>query len=372
LIPTRRFDWRRSPGRPDHATFDVTTDTQFTTVFGRGLAEELPAILPPPYLVVTMADLWPRFEATLAGRGLGGVHLVDTLEVEALESALAALPAYASVVGLGGGQAVDVAKFIAWRRGLRLFQVPTAMTVNAPFGHRAGLRERGNVRYLGWAVPEAVYVDLDVIGSAPVLLNRSGVADILCYHTAHADWRIAREAGREEDRWPYDQRLVDEARARLDDVLAHLDDIHDVNETGIRTLMLAHRWGGAAFHNAGWNPRHIEGVEHFLFYNLERITGRHFIHGQPVGLGVYAGSIIQDNSPEEILAALVRVGVDIRPEAMGVTWDDVGEALRTLPSFVRDAGLWFTVADTRSIGDDVVERVRAGVGAAYGAWEPAS
>ena len=83
--------------------------------------------------------------------------------------------------------------------------------------------------------------------------------------------------------------------------------------------MLAHRWGGATFHNSGWNPRHIEGVEHFLFYNLERLTGRHFIHGQPVGLGIYAGSILQGNEPDAMLAALVRVGVDIRPEAMGVT-----------------------------------------------------
>ncbi len=72
---------------------------------------------------------------------------------------------------------------------------------------------------------------------------------------------------------------------RLDSVLDHLDDIRAVNEVGIRTLMNAHRWGGATFHDSGWNPRHIEGVDHFFFYNLERLTGRHFIHGQPVGLG---------------------------------------------------------------------------------------
>jgi glycerol-1-phosphate dehydrogenase [NAD(P)+] len=350
-------------------TTERGADGRFPTVFGRGLVEELPLILPRPYLVVTMADLWPRFEASLAGRGFGGVHLVESLELGDLERAAEALPAYASIVGLGGGQAIDVAKFFAWSRDLPLFQVPTAMTVNAPFGHRAGIRDRGNVRYLGWAVPESVSVDFDVIQSAPPLINRSGVGDILCYHTAHADWRIARDLGREEPRWPYDQSLVDEARIRLDDVLAHLDDIHDVNETGIRTLMLAHRWGGATFHDSGWNPRHIEGVEHFLFYNLERLTGRHFIHGQPVGLGVYAGSILQDNEPEAMLAALVRVGVDIRPEAMGVTWDDVAEALRTLPAFVRQAGLWFTVADARPIGEDAVAAVREGVTAAYGAWD---
>ena len=69
---------------------------------------------------------------------------------------------------------------------------------------------------IGWAVPEAVYVDFDVIRAAPPLLNRSGVCDVLCYHTAHYDWKLAHDAGREDRRWPYDQRLVDEAREQLD------------------------------------------------------------------------------------------------------------------------------------------------------------
>ena len=116
--------------------------------------------------------------------------------------------------------------------------------------------------------------------------------------------------------------------------------------------------GRAAFHDAGWNPRHIEGVEHFVFYNLERITGRHFIHGQPVGLGILAGSVLQNNKPEAMAAAIARAGVDIRPEAMGITWDDVGEALRTLGSYVRDAGLWFTVANVIPATDEHLSRVR--------------
>jgi glycerol-1-phosphate dehydrogenase [NAD(P)+] len=341
---------------------------EFPTVFGRGLVAELPNFVPRPYLVVTMDDLWPRFEALL-GDGLGAVHLVRTLDLDELGKEAEALPACAAVVGLGGGQAVDVAKFFAWTRRLPLFQVPTAMTVNAPFGHRAGLRTGGRVRYLGWAVPEAVYVDLDVIRQAPPALNRSGVSDVLCYHTAHHDWRLARDLGREEPRWPYDERLVAAARARLEAVLAHLDDIRAVNEEGIRALVLAHRWGGATFHDSGWNPRHIEGVDHFLFYNLERLTGRHFIHGQPVGLGIYAGSVLQDNHPEEMLSALHRAGVDIRPEAMGITWDDVAEGLRTLRAYARQAGLWFTVADARPVPGDLADRVRERVEAVYGRWE---
>jgi glycerol dehydrogenase-like iron-containing ADH family enzyme len=151
--------------------------------------------------------------------------------------------------------------------------------------------------------------------------------------------------------------------------MAALDDIRAVNEQGIRTLMEAHRWGGAAFHDAGWNPRHIEGVEHFLFYSLERHTGRHFIHGQPVGLGIVFGSLLQDNEPERMLAALVRVGIDIRPEAMGVTWADVEAAAMALPSFVREAGLWTTVVDLRPVTEAHVWTLRDMVLAAYGSWE---
>jgi glycerol-1-phosphate dehydrogenase [NAD(P)+] len=340
----------------------------FATVFGRGLVGELANVAHPPYLVVTMADLWPLFEASLDGPDLAGVHLVDSLELRSLEAELETMPVASSVIGLGGGQAIDVAKFVAWRRRLPLFQAPTALTVNAPWGHRAGMRNDGVVRYVGWAVPEAVYVDLDVVQAAPPALNRSGVGDVLCYHTAHHDWQLAHDLGNEEARWPYDARLVEAARKRLATVLGALDEIRDVTEEGVRTLALAHRWGGSTFHDSGWNPRHIEGVDHFLFYNLERITGRHFIHGQPVGLGIYIGSLWQENGAADMLAALHRAGVDIRPDAMGVTWDDVAEAVRTLPAYVRDAGLWFTVVDAVAVDGSLVERARTGIEATYGPW----
>jgi len=340
----------------------------FTTVFGRNLVGELPNFVHRPYLVVTMDDLWPTFAPLLEGPFLAGVHLVTTLEMADLEAVLDDLPTSGSVIGLGGGQAVDVAKFFAWRRRLPLFQVPTAMTVNAPFGHRSGLRIDGIVRYVGFNVPQAVYVDFDVIRSAPAGLNRAGVGDILCYHTAHLDWALTHRLAKDEPKWPYDETLVAAARERLDAVLGALDDIHDVTDHGIRTLMEAHRWGGDTFHASGWNPRHIEGVEHFFFYDLEKLTGRHFIHGQPVGLGIVLGSVMHDSGADEMVTALHRAGVDIRPEAMGVTWAEAEEAMRTLGTFVREAGLWHSVADERAVDDAIVGEVRERVLEAYGRW----
>jgi glycerol-1-phosphate dehydrogenase [NAD(P)+] len=333
----------------------------FQTVYGRGLVPELKAFVNRPYLVVTMADLWPRFSADFDD-GLAGPHLVSTLERTDLEQIVEALPPCESVVGLGGGQALDVAKYVAWKRRIPLFQVPTALSVNAAWGHRAAVRIDGIVRYVGFAVPEAVYIDFEVIRSAPVDLNRSGVGDILCYWTGHWDWKMAATVGRVEPRWPYDEALVAEARIALDRVIDHADEIHDVSDAGIRALAESLRWGAAAFHNAGWNPRHIEGAEHFVFYNLEFLTGKHFLHGQPVTLGVLLMSHLQANEPERIKAIADRIGVKYRPAEMGVTWDEVAEALRTLKPFVERAGLWYTVASERPITESWIAQMRGWLG----------
>ena len=221
------------------------------------------------------------------------------------------------------------------------------------------------MRYVGWAVPEAVYIDFDVIQNAPPVVNRSGICEILCYHTAHADWRYAQARGKVEAKWQYDQTMVAEAQAVLATVMDALDDIRAVNEKGIRTLMLANRWGGAAFHNLGWNPRPIEGADHFLFYALEYHTGKKFIHGQPVCLGIYIGSLLHDDRAPEMLAAILRAGVDIRPEAMDISWEDVGYALLNMRQFVRDNGLWYGIYHDATIDQAFVDRVRANVAAAY-------
>ena len=338
----------------------------FPTVFGRNLVAELNDFVHRPFLVVTMADLWPVF-APLLDAGHCSPYLVASIDEQDLLRDLAELPACEAIVGLGGGQALDVAKYFAWKRRLPLFQVPTALSVNAVFGQRSGLRCDGRVRYLGWAVPESVFIDYDVLRAAPRHLNYSGIGDVLCFHTGVLDWKYASDKGRGEAKWPYDPGLAAQSLEKVEAVLRHREAIRDLTEEGIRVLVDSLQWG-TTYHGAGWMPRHIEGIDHFVFYALERTTGKKFLHGQPVCLGVYVGSLMHDCRAEEMLSAIETIGLDIRPEAMGLTWPQVSEALLGLKDFVAEAGLWHSIAHDVEITPDFVDEVRAGVTAAYGAW----
>ena len=203
----------------------------------------------------------------------------------------------------------------------------TALTVDAPWGHRAAVRYDGVVRYgtmalplnknysmsayllfynrlivcyvtvlylVGFAVPQAVYVDYDIIRAAPKRLNLSGVGDVWCFQTAQWDWQLARDHGKEGN-WPYDASAVARAQTYLDRLMANIDNIKEMNDDGIATIVSAFQFGGAAFHGYGWNPRPVEGFEHLFFYALEHRTHKHFIHGYPVMLGIFFGYLLHGN-----------------------------------------------------------------------------
>ena len=338
-------------------------DYGFPTVFGRGLFGEFKHFVNPPFLVVTMADLWPIFGHHFEGADCRQ-YLCGSIEQADLNRDADNLGDIRAIVGLGGGQALDVAKYFAWRRNLPLFQAPTALSVNAVYGQRSGVRVDGKVLYRGWAVPQAIYVDYDVLASCPPALNWSGIGDILCFHTGVLDWRYAEREGKIEEKWRYDEGLARQSLAKVRNIVANVDNIRAMNDRGIEALIDGLKWG-TSYHGAGWCPRHIEGTDHFLFYTLEKLTGKKFLHGQPVGLGVIVGSMLHERGTEEMLDTIAGIGLDIRPEAMGLTWDQLIDGLKTMRSYVNEVGLWHSIAHDASISDGFIADLKSEVEQAY-------
>jgi glycerol-1-phosphate dehydrogenase [NAD(P)+] len=333
----------------------------FRTAFGRNLLAEIPNFVAGPYIVVTMEDLWPHLKEQFPV----GTHtwFVRSMERADLEAALPQMKPYASVIGLGGGQAIDAAKYFAWRLDKKLHQFPTSLSVDAMYGQRAGVRDNQVVRYVGWAVPECVYFDYGILEAAPKHINRAGIGDVFCFFTGVWDWRYAESKGMCEARWPYDEGLASHSIELAEAALAGKKAIHDLTPEGINLVVEAFKWGGASYHGAGWCPRHIEGVEHFIFYALEARTGVKFLHGQAVCLGLIAGAMMHEKRVDELRTAVADIGVDIRPESMGLNWNDVDATLIGLRDFVRKTDLPYGIAHDFEVDRGFLDRLRSRVSA---------
>ncbi len=328
----------------------------FPTVYGRDL---LAALVPSigSYLVIAHPEPWAMIEPSLSAAGVAApatVIYAGDLTPAHLEHLVASAPTVDAVVGIGGGSAMDTAKWLHWRRKLPLYQVPSLPSVNACFTRMTALRDAGGVRYEGDAMPQQVLVDFDLLASAPPALVRGGIGDVLSCHTARHDWQIGVAAGRDH---PWDDNAAAMSLTYLDELEALAPALALGTDEGVRRLMELHRDIGWRCHDLG-HARFEEGSEHFFAYSFEEVTGRTIMHGELVTMGVLIMSALQGNDPDRPRriadAARMRTGLG----ELGVTWDEVQAALRRLPSFVEEQQLWFSAANGLVVDDDVLNTAR--------------
>ena len=335
----------------------------FQTISGFNQIDELANFISNETCVITMKDIWDLYKNRFPNNI--DVYFVNTLEEENLDKEINKFKNYTMLIGFGGGQAIDVAKYFSWKNGIKLFQFPTSISVDAVFGHRSGIRRNGVVNYLGWAVPECVFIDYEIISSAPKIYNYSGIGDVLCFYTGVLDWQYATSNNKCEKKWPYDEKLSAKSLNYVEELLSNSNDIKQLNQKGIDKIIKAHQWGGNSFFSTGWNPRHIEGIEHFFFYNLELVSKKKFIHGQPVCLGFVLGCLMHDKYEEKFQNFFKDIEFDIRPEAMNISWEIVFQTLSTLNEFILKNGLWYGIGSEKFNIEEIFNKLKENINKIY-------
>jgi len=319
-------------------------------IYGRdlidGVAEKFDSLI-----VATM-----RFPWNLVKDRIGGVPakciLVKTMEREWVDEVAKSCPRTDVVLGIGGGAAIDLAKYIAWRTEAKLVVVPTIISADAVVTREVAVREGGRVRYVGNKVPDEVLVDYATIQNAPKRLNRAGTGDILSIHTALYDWKLASEKNLEE----FDEDIAKESKNLLRILRNHSAEIREVTEEGIKLLMELYLKETELCHNFG-SSRPEEGSEHFFAYNLEYLTRKHFLHGEAVGLGVFLMAHLQNNEPNEIAEIMERIGLNYKPSAVGVTLEEVRKALTTLKKYVEEEKLPYSVINKADLNNATIDKL---------------
>ena len=300
------------------------------------------------YVVTTMEIPWNIIKNDL-GKSPEKVINVISVEKQWIEDQIKELPEFDTIVGIGGGMAIDVAKYISWKLNKKLVSIPTILSVDAFTTPAAGVRVNHDVEYLGIASPNPLIIDYDLLRSAPKELNIAGVGDLFSIHTASFDWQYANSRGKSE--YPFSQNAVDNGKKILEFIYDNIGNIKENNDNGLRSIVEAY----ISLNTICLPIDHFrieEGSEHYLFYELEERLKRSFIHGNIIGLGIYLLSRLQKNDPLFITEMMDNSGLIYHPNSMNIKREDLRESLLTLKNYVKSKDkLWFTIIDDSNIDE---------------------
>lgn len=322
-------------------------------------AAEAMAAIGAPLVVCANEPPWSSVRAALDGAELVAEIEAWNMDLAHLSATVASLVAAtppeflsaATVVGLGGGTALDTAKYVAWSTGRPLVQVPSITSVDAGFTNAIGVRDQGTVRYVGTVVPEVVVLDLALVRSAPARLNRAGVGDVLSCHTGLYDWRLASNRGLGH---PWHDGLAALGATLLDELESAADEVGAVSDDGVRFLAESYRRIGAACAWAG-HCRFEEGSEHFWAYAYEHATGAHPVHGEIIAFAVCALAHVQGNDPNRVRRIVERSKVRAHPVDLGVAESSFRSCLLGLRDYARTSGLDASIVDLIDISPSDVD-----------------
>ena len=301
------------------------------------------------YVVTTMEIPWNIIKNDM-GKSPEKVINVTSVEKQWIEDQTKELPEFDTIVGIGGGMAIDVAKYISWKLNKKLVSIPTILSVDAFTTPAAGVRVNHDVEYLGIASPNPLIIDYDLLRSAPKELNIAGVGDLFSIHTASFDWQYANSRGKSE--YPFSQNAVDNGKKILEFIYDNIGNIKENNDNGLRSIVEAY----ISLNTICLPIDHFrieEGSEHYLFYELEERLKRSFIHGNIIGLGIYLLSRLQKNDPLFITEMMDNSGLIYHPNSMNIKREDLRESLLTLKNYVKSKDkLWFTIIDDSNIDEE--------------------
>lgn len=297
-----------------------------------------------PATVVTTTAAWSAVRQQLHGLNVAAVLEVTTADVDAWQ-ALRSHVTGEVIYAVGGGLAVDAAKFLACERALPLVCLPTALSVDAFFTWASGVRSDGCVRYLVTRPPDLVLLDYAVLAAAPPSIRAAGMCDVLSIATGSWDWRFAEARGQNPPSMRYLGWADHIAAAILAAALDCAEAAGRGDRNGLKLLADCLALEVQLCNQIG-HARPEEGSEHYFAYAVENAVGKGLPHGDLVGPGIVlmAQAQGQDVAPLRRALDACHIPLDRIPPAV------VQQTLAELPAYVRRHALPFGIAHVLSEG----------------------
>lgn len=241
-----------------------------------------------------------------------------------------------AIVGIGGGKALDTAKYLAFLARLPYIAVPTSLSNDGFCSPQSSLTFDGKRRSLPAALPSGVVLDVAVCLAAPKVLWLSGVGDLASKFTAVVDWKLAFHQTGEP---------VDDLAALLSDASVYqFLAAPSFDEAGTALLGTALMLNGIAMEICG-SSRPASGGEHLISHALDFTSAKPRLHGLQVGVATYIVSRLQGKQSDRIGRLFMQTGFWEEIQKDPLSRDEWLEAVRLAPSMKDD---FYTVLSSRN------------------------
>ena len=234
--------------------------------------------------------------------GINVVHsqVVNDISIESItQTAFQLPPETDAIIGIGGGKALDFAKYSAHLLRLPFVSVPTSTSNDGFCSPTSSLTVGGRRKTVKSSIPFGVVIDLDVIRSCPPVFFYSGLGDMVSKITALADWKEA--ANRKLERYSDFASML--SYNSLD--LLFIKHSYNINAPEFqRSLTTSLLMSGIAMEVAG-TSRPASGSEHLISHALDEVSVRPQMHGLQVGTAAYLCAMLQNNPSTDSLREIL-------------------------------------------------------------------
>ena len=253
------------------------------------------------------------------------------------------------LVGIGGGSKIDLAKLASGNMRMPFLSVPTSASHDGIASPRASIRDGGNSLSLNANVPLGIVADTALIVKAPYRLLASGCADVISNTTAILDWELAARLRGEFFSSSAANLAKYAAESIIENAAAIKPNLEDSVWVAIRPIIIS----GISMAVAS-SSRPTSGSEHMFSHVLDKTAPGKALHGEQCGVGSIMMMYLHGGNWERIREALRLIGAPTNAEELGVSPEQVIDALVHAHEIRKDR---YSILGDRGLTPDAAERL---------------
>lgn len=252
---------------------------------------------------------------------------VSDNSIEAIAKEAFTLPARTeAIVGIGGGKAIDIAKYMSFLNGLPFISVPTSIAHDGFASSGCSLYVQGHRTSVPAQMPYGILVDTGLVSNSPVQFLYSGLGDILSKIPAVFDWRFEESVGVTR----VNDFAVMMAKKSVNSIVRM--PYTDIREFFfIKEMVDSLTLSGIAMEIAG-SSAPASGSEHLISHALDQIVPQPQLHGIQVGVATYLMCLVQEHRVERITKFMGETGFFDFVATLGMKRADFEQAVELAPS----------------------------------------